>query len=64
MLKIGIAGARGLSTMLGFKALADVAVVALCDLNQELLSDQCAKHGIAYQYRVFEDMLEIGRAHV
>ncbi len=58
MLKIGIAGARGLSTMLGFKALADVEVVALCDLNQELLNEQCARHNIAHQYRVFDDMLE------
>lgn len=57
-LKIGIAGARGLSTILGFKAIEGVQVEALCDLNERLLRSQSEKYGIPKTYRVFDDMLE------
>lgn len=58
MLKVGIAGGRGLSTMMGFNAIEGVEVAALCDLNEELLKEQSAKHNIPHTYRIFDDMLE------
>ena len=59
MIKIGIAGVRGLSTISGFKALnQDVEVTALCDVNQELLDRMSKQHAIPQTYRVFEDMIE------
>ena len=36
-LKIGIAGGRGLSTLMGFKSIEGVEVAALCDLDEDLL---------------------------
>ena len=57
MLKVGIVGARGLSTLTGFRAIEGVEVSALCDLNAELLAAQAAKHSIPKTYRIFEDML-------
>lgn len=60
MLKIGIAGVRGLSAMMGFHALPDVQVAALCDLDTGLLAKMAAQHGIPHTYRVYEDMLESG----
>jgi predicted dehydrogenase len=57
-LKIGIAGARGLSTVLGFRSIPGVSVTALCDLNEELLAEQSVKFHIPKTYRIFEDMLE------
>ena len=56
-LKIGIAGARGLSAMTGFQSLPEVEVAALCDLNEELLDRESKKYGIKKTFRVFEDML-------
>lgn len=56
-IKVGIVGARGLSTLAGFKAIPDTEVVALCDLNEAFLEAQAAKHGIACKYRIYEDML-------
>ena len=58
MLKIGIVGVRGLSTLLGFNAFPDVRVEAICDLDAELLAKVAAEHGIAKTYRVYDDMLE------
>jgi predicted dehydrogenase len=57
-IKIGIAGVRGLSNLLGFRAIPEVSIEALCDLNEELLKSQSEKYGIPKTYRVFEDMLE------
>lgn len=57
-LKVGIVGARGLSTLPGFKAIPDVEVTAICDLDESLLKEQSNKHRIAKTYRIFEDMLE------
>ena len=57
-LKVGIAGARGLSFVSGFRSIPEVSVEALCDLNEELLKSTAAKYGIQKTYRVFEDMLE------
>lgn len=58
MLKIGIAGARGLSTIEGFQAITGVEVTALCDLDETLLENQKKAYGIPHAYRVFDDMLE------
>lgn len=57
-LKVGIVGARGLSTLLGFNSIPGVKVEALCDLNENLIAEQAAKHNIPKTYRVYEDMLE------
>lgn len=57
-LKVGIVGARGLSNLLGFRAIPDVEVTALCDLHEGLLQEQAAKFGIPRTYRIYEDMLE------
>lgn len=58
MLKVGIVGARGLSTVLGFNSIPDVKVEALCDLNEDLLKEQSKKYNIPKTYRIYEDMLE------
>ncbi len=58
MLKIGIAGVRGLSTIAGFKAIDNVEITALCDLDENLLAAQKEKLGIPNAYRVFDDMLD------
>lgn len=57
-LKVGIVGARGLSTILGFNSIPGVKVEALCDLDENLLREQSKKHNIPKTYRVFDDMLE------
>lgn len=57
-LKVGIVGARGLSTLKGFQANPDAEVVALCDLDEKYLGEAAVKHGIPHTYRIFEDMLE------
>ena len=57
-LKVGLAGARGLSFIGGFRSIPGVSVEALCDLNEDLLKSTAAKYGISKTYRVFEDMLE------
>lgn len=54
---VGIVGARGLSTLAGFQGRENVRVRALCDLNEELLAEQSAKHSIPKTFRVYEDML-------
>jgi len=57
MIKIGIAGVRGLSTMMGFNTLPDVKVEAICDLDEELLTKMSKKYNIPKTFRVYEDML-------
>ena len=37
MIKIGIAGCRGLSTLQGLHDIEDVQITAMCDLNEEHL---------------------------
>lgn len=56
-LKVGIIGARGLSTVLGFNTISGVKVEALCDLNENLLQEQAAKYNIPKTFRIYEDML-------
>jgi predicted dehydrogenase len=57
-IKVGIVGARGLSTVKGFQAMEDVEVTALCDLDEELVREQSRRLGIPRTFRVYEDMLE------
>ncbi len=57
MIKVGIAGARGLANMIGFQDMEGVAVTALCDINEDLLERESKKWQIPHTYRVFEDML-------
>jgi predicted dehydrogenase len=57
-LKVGIVGARGTSTILGFRSLPNVEVAAICDLHEGLLREQAERLQIPRTYRVFEDMLE------
>ena len=57
MLKIGIVGVRGLSTLMGLRAMPDVEVTAMCDLNADVLAQQAARHQIPHTYRIYEDML-------
>ena len=57
-LKVGIAGARGLSTLMGFNAIEGVEVAAMCDLNEALLDRVSRKYNVPRTYRVFDDMLE------
>lgn len=56
-IKIGIAGARGLSIAEALKDSSEAQIVALCDINENLLSAESVKRGIPRTYRVFEDML-------
>ncbi len=58
MIKVGLAGGRSLSTLMGFRAIEDVEVAAVCDLNADLLQRISREQGIPRTYRVFEDMLE------
>lgn len=59
-LKIGIAGARGLSTVMGFNAIEGVKITALCDLDEGVLKKEGDSLNIApnMRFRVFDDMLE------
>jgi len=58
MLKIGIVGSRGLSTVMGFNSIPGVKIEAICDLNEELLIEEAKKHNISKTFRVYDDMLE------
>ena len=57
-IKVGIAGVRGLSTIMGLKAIPDVEIAAMCDLDEAVLQREADKHGIEKRYRIFDDMLE------
>lgn len=57
-IRVGIVGARGLSTLKGFNAIPDAEVVALCDLDEKFLDEQSNLHGIKHKYRIYEDMLD------
>ncbi|MFC5405399.1 Gfo/Idh/MocA family protein [Cohnella soli] len=57
-IKVGIVGARGLSTLLGFQSNPDTEVVALCDLDGDYVQEAAREHGIPRTYRIFEDILE------
>lgn len=60
MVKIGIVGARGFSTVMGLKARDDVQITGLCDLDAGTLERGKKELGLTDKqvFRVFEDMLE------
>ena len=57
-IKIGIAGERGLSTLRGLRAIDDVEITAMCDLDEDHLNQAAAQIGCEKKYRIFDDMLE------
>ncbi|MGN1478149.1 MAG: Gfo/Idh/MocA family protein [Acutalibacteraceae bacterium] len=57
-IKVGIAGVRGMSTVMGLRNIDDVEIAAVCDINQEHLDKLAADIGVEKKYRVFDDMLE------
>lgn len=59
-IKIGIAGTRGLSVLMGLKAIEDVEIAAMCDLDEEHLKSavESIGNGDIKTYRIFDDMLE------
>ena len=57
-MKIGIAGIRGLSTLMGFRQIEGVEVTALCDLDEGILAREQKEYNIPKAYRVFEDMVD------
>ena len=58
-IKIGIAGCRGLSTLMGLRDIEDVEIAAMCDLDEEHLNKATEEiGGDVKKYRIFEDMLE------
>lgn len=57
MIKIGIAGIRGLSGLLGFRSIEGVSVEAMCDIDADLLESSAKKYHIPKTYRVFDDMI-------
>lgn len=58
-IKVGIAGCRGLSTIMGLKDIEDVEIAAMCDLDEEHLKNAAEKiGGDVKTYRIFEDMIE------
>lgn len=57
-IRIGIAGVRGLSTLMGLRAVDDVEITAMCDLDEDHLNQAAARIGCEKKYRIFDDMLE------
>ncbi len=61
MIKIGIAGTRGLSSLMGLNSIEDVKITAMCDLDEEHLKSAAEKiGGDVRTFRIFDDMLEKG----
>ena len=58
MLKIGIAGQRGLAFLKAFRALPHVEVTALCDTNPDVLERNASAHAIVGRYTEFAAMLD------
>lgn len=57
-IKVGIAGTRGMSTVMGLNAIEDVEITAMCDLDEDHLNEAADKLGVEKRYRIFDDMLE------
>lgn len=59
MLKVGIVGARGICNILGFNEYGnEVAISAICDLNESVAKKASDEYNIPKFYRVYDDMLE------
>ena len=57
-IKVGIAGTRGMSTVMGLRAIEDVEIAAVCDLDEGHLNEVGDKLGVEKRFRIFDDMLE------
>ncbi len=57
-IKVGIAGVRGMSSVMGLRDIEDVEIAAVCDLDEEHLNKIGDEVGVEKRYRVFDDMLE------
>ncbi len=58
-IKVGIAGGRGISTVMGLRALPDVEITAYCNLDEDVLKQGAEMlGGDVKTYRIFDDMLE------
>lgn len=57
-IKIGIVGGRGISTVMGLKAMEDVEITAFCNLDEGVLKQGAEMLGDVKTYRIYEDMLE------
>lgn len=57
-IRVGIAGQRGGAFLSGLRALPQVEVAALCEINETLLQEQAEKYDVPGRFTRFEDMLE------
>ena len=58
-IKVGIAGCRGLSALMGLKNIEDVEIATMCDLDEQHLKDAAERIGGDIKtYRIFDDMIE------
>ena len=60
-LKVGIIGAGSISEahIKGYKALDNVELYALCDINEERAKEKAEKHGFAHVYTDYDEMLKL-----
>ncbi len=57
-IRVGIVGQRGLAFASGLRALPQVQLAALCDIDATVLQAQAAKHEIPQHFTSYEAMLE------
>ena len=57
-IKVGIVGARGASSLMGFRSMPGVEVAAICDIDENILNELAEKNNIPHKFRVYEDMLD------
>ena len=57
-IRVGIAGQRGGAFITGLRALPQVEVVALCDINTDTVNRQGEEFGVAGRYTKFAEMLD------
>ncbi len=58
MIKIGIAGARGLTYFAGFADMPDVQISAFCEADPEKLEKLATDYKIENRYRNYDDMVD------
>lgn len=56
MIKLGIAGKRGLHYIQAFLDMRDVKVEAFCEVDEKVLTSEADKYNIPKRYRLFEDL--------
>ena len=57
-IKVGIAGTRGMSTLMGLNSIEDVEITAVCDLDEGHLQDIAKKTGVEKIYIIKNENLE------